>query len=282
MSRTRIVGHRGASGLVPYENTCEAFTHTAEVGAGWVELDVRRLGDGTLVVLHDPVFMGTPLSHLTLDGLRARTADLGFEVPTLDQALACCAGTVRVDIELKELGTESGVARSVREHLAPGDYVYTSFYDRVIAGLKLLDPEAQAGLLLGHPNPESPLLTRLTELYPVQRLMACGADFAAPNWRLLRMGFLRRVRAAGYPIWVWTVNDEAQIRRLLHAEVDAVITDLPDLGVQLRQALQPAPALAPAAESAPDQSSELASSPPCAAVEPRSPMSSLSWATSRR
>lgn len=251
LPRTHIVGHRGASALVEHENTLEAFARTAEVGAGWVEIDVRRLGDGTLVVHHDPLIQGTPLSHLTRDGLQRRASTLGFSVPTLEEALDFCAGRLGVDIELKEVGTEADAAALARRLLPAGSYVYTSFHDRVIAGLKLLDPEARAGLLLGHPNPEAPLLKRLTELYPLERLRSCGADFAAPNRMLVRMGLLRRLRAAGFPVWVWTVNDATRIRRLLQAGVEAIITDVPDLAVQLRDRIQ-SPAEAPLAVDGPE------------------------------
>ena len=109
-SRTRIVGHRGAKALVDHENTLHAFARTAEVGARWVELDVRRLGDGELVVFHDPVLDGKPLYAMGLDELRGRSRDRGYRVPTLDEALRFCAGRLRVDIELKELHTESASA----------------------------------------------------------------------------------------------------------------------------------------------------------------------------
>ena len=145
-SRTRIVGHRGAKALVDHENTLHAFARTAEVGARWVELDVRRLGDGELVVFHDPVLDGKPLYAMGLDELRGRSRDRGYRVPTLDEALRFCAGRLRVDIELKELHTEACVVAAAKRHLQVGDYVYTSFHDRVIAGLKLLDPAAPAGL----------------------------------------------------------------------------------------------------------------------------------------
>ena len=47
-----VIGHRGASAARP-ENTVEAFRHAAELGADWVELDVRRTADDALVVHHD-------------------------------------------------------------------------------------------------------------------------------------------------------------------------------------------------------------------------------------
>jgi glycerophosphoryl diester phosphodiesterase len=244
MARTRIAGHRGASGLVEHENTLEAFAKTAEVGAGWIELDVRRLHDGILAVLHDPELDGHPVGELTLPAVREISERLGYRVPTLAEALEHAAGKLCVDIELKELGTEDQVVEIARACMRPGTYVYSSFHDDVVRDLRRQDPDAQAGLLLGKPTPENRVRTRVSELYPTRRLRACNASFAAPNRQLLRAGFLRRMRSAGFDVWVWTVNDTKEMRRLLKAGVAGIITDRPDLAVQLRDEIQgPEPAL---------------------------------------
>ncbi|HOH18739.1 MAG TPA: glycerophosphodiester phosphodiesterase family protein, partial [Bacilli bacterium] len=48
-----IVAHRGASGLVPHENTLEAFQKAIDVGADCIELDVRKTKDQQIIVIHD-------------------------------------------------------------------------------------------------------------------------------------------------------------------------------------------------------------------------------------
>ncbi len=53
MNRVLVLGHRGAPALAP-ENTLESFRRALELGADGLELDVRRSGDGRLVVVHDP------------------------------------------------------------------------------------------------------------------------------------------------------------------------------------------------------------------------------------
>ena len=89
-------------------------------------------------------------------------------------------------------------------------------------------------MLLGAPH--GGLRLRFSELFPARRLRGCGARFVAPNWRLLRLGFLRRMRRAGFPVLVWTVNDSRQAQRLAAAGVAAIATDRPR---ELRFALEP-------------------------------------------
>jgi len=143
---TLVVAHRGASAVAP-ENTLEAFAKAIDLGADMVELDVRRSGDGGLVISHDPV--------------PARGA------PTLEQVFDLCAGRIALDVELKEPGLEADVLR-----VASGvDVVITSFLAEVVAETKRLRPDVRTGLLLGGETTSVPGAT--------------PADFLAPHVDLL-------------------------------------------------------------------------------------------------
>jgi glycerophosphoryl diester phosphodiesterase len=240
---TAIAGHRGASGLVPHENTLHAIARTAQVGARWVEIDVRRTSDGALVLHHDAACRGRSVGALTLLELRALAAETGLAVPTLAEALdEARRRGLSVDVELKEPGTEDAVVAETRAILSPEHYFYSSFHDEVVSGVKQRDPAGRAALLLGRPTLGASLTARLAELYPLARLRACRADLAAPHWRLVQLGVLPRLAAAGYPAWVWTVNRPSCLRWLLDREVAGIITDFPDRAVALRAERAPPPA----------------------------------------
>jgi glycerophosphoryl diester phosphodiesterase len=70
-----IIAHRGDHSVEP-ENSLAAFEAAVNAGADMIEFDVRRLGDGTLVVHHDPETGGRPLGELTF-------AAMHETVPTL-------------------------------------------------------------------------------------------------------------------------------------------------------------------------------------------------------
>src|SRR3954465_3236369 len=91
--QTRIFAHRGASARYT-ENTVMAFQGARDLGADWVELDVRRTADGALAVHHD--------AHLA-DGraiVELAAAALPPHVPLLAEALAACA-PMGVNVEIK-------------------------------------------------------------------------------------------------------------------------------------------------------------------------------------
>ncbi len=96
-----IIAHRGASKVCGEENTLLSFQRAIDLGCDFVELDVRRLHDGSLVCFHNSTVKGTALNALSLRELRERT---GLAVPTLQETARLCAGQIGLDVELKEVG----------------------------------------------------------------------------------------------------------------------------------------------------------------------------------
>ena len=194
---TLIAAHRGASSIAP-ENTLEAFEAAIAVGADMVEFDVRSTADGVLVAFHDPL---PPLSY---EELRPRP-------PRLEEVVEVCAGRIALDVELKEAGAE----RKVLEIVNPASFVVTSFLPDAVAEVKRLRPDVRVGLLLDR---------------NARAWDAASADFLAPHYTLLD-------RELPDDLVVWTVNDDADLRRCLDdPRVAVVITDDPERAVALKDA----------------------------------------------
>ena len=228
-----VIAHRGAS-AVEQDNSLEAFARAIELGADMVEFDIRRTKDGALVAFHDGAIQGRALAEYTHDEIAAVT---GVRPPLLEEILELTDGRVGLDVEFKEDGYVERVTATIRRHFEPEELVITSFADRVIAQVKESEPGIRTGLLVGLERPERLLRTRLSELFPVGRVRACGADYVAPHFKLADLGVLRRANSAGIPCLIWTVNDASQIEKYLRdPRVAAVITDRPEIAVPIRSA----------------------------------------------
>jgi glycerophosphoryl diester phosphodiesterase len=225
-----VVAHRGASaGAI--DNSLDAFARAIDLGADMVELDVRRTADDQLIAFHNASVRGRRIGVLTRAEIGAAT---GHVPPLLHDVLELTRGRIGLDVELKEGGY---VARVLASLDGTPDVVVTSFLDAVVAETKRLAPELRAGLLVGVGRTRQVVKTRLSELSPVPRARACGADLVAMHHALATLGALRRVAEAGFPVFVWTVNDEPQLRRFLaDPRVEAVITDVPAKALSLRDA----------------------------------------------
>jgi len=235
MKKTIIIAHRGAPTLAR-ENTIESFQRSIEFGADMIEFDVRRTKDRVLIAHHDAFMEGKPIRDLAYEEIRNMARDQGFPLATLEEILLYAKGKIKLDVELKEEGYEKEVVDLLSRHFSKDQFVVTSFRDSCIKRVKENDPEIKTGLVLGILKPSHLIFTRLSEFFPIRRFKKVRADLLVPNWELLKFGFLNRVKSKNVPVFVWTVNDEEMIRKLLHDDrVDGIITDRPHLAISLRQ-----------------------------------------------
>jgi glycerophosphoryl diester phosphodiesterase len=222
VNRPLIVAHRGVA-IGAAENSLESFAKAIDVGADMIEFDVRLTGDGELIAFHDSQINGVGLVKL----IRRQIADATGTQPALfAEILDLCAGKIKLDIELKEDGYIDRVVKILNDSTDLGQVIVTSFLPAALEQTKTLLPGVKTGLLVGVGSPKPYVRTRLRELYPVGTARRIGAAYIAPNWKLARLGVLRRASAAGMPCLVWTVNEDNLIRRFASdPRVKAIITD---------------------------------------------------------
>ena len=112
MSTPTVIAHRGFSAIAP-ENTLPAMQFAVDSGAEMVEFDVRITKDNQLVVIHDETVERTTngkglVSRHTLQELQTLDAGTWFsqtfsgtQVPSLNEVLQLCSGSVYMNIEIK-------------------------------------------------------------------------------------------------------------------------------------------------------------------------------------
>lgn len=242
VNRPLIFAHRGASKVAP-ENTLPAFEQAIALGADGVELDIQYTSDGKVVCIHNLTLEKTTngsgrVSAHTLAELRKLDAGAWFgaafagtRVPLLDEVLDLLKGKLLINIELKVLDTrQSGLGtdavKAVRQHGMTDQVVFSSFNPFALRGALREGPEFDGGLLLAS---DLPSWTRWT----VTRRFS-KANSLHPELKMVDAAYAAAAQRAGLPLRVWTVNEEADMRRMIDLGVDAIITDKPD---QLAQVL---------------------------------------------
>ncbi len=199
-----------------------------------IEFDVRRTKDDLLIVFHDERIQGKPVNDLAYEEIEQIAGHQGFHLPTVEEVLKWVRGRIKLDVELKEGGYEKKLAELLIRYLKEDQFVITSFNDSSLKIIKNDYPGIRIGLLLG--KSDALLWTRISEFFPMRRCKKAKADFLVAHFKLLRFGFLERVRRNHKSVFVWTVNDEETIWKWLNDErVCAIITDRPDLAVSLRE-----------------------------------------------
>jgi len=235
-----ISAHQGGSEDASPE-TYEAYKAAPASGAEYAEFDIRKVGDGTLVVYHDARAgpAGPPLASLSYGQLCDR---LEYQVPRVDEVMGLLAGRVRGHLDLKETGYEDEVIELALANFGPGNFVATSLQEASIARIRHQFPDERAALSLGRdlagvPWPRRALIRR-EELFPLPRVRSCQAGWVAANHKLARLGVIAQCHRNGIGVMVWTVNSGPLIDRfLVDPRIDVLITDRPRYAAGRRTAL---------------------------------------------
>lgn len=226
-----IIAHRGASGCAK-ENTLEAFQEAVERGADMVEFDVRRAGDGALVVIHDQEIGGRKIGDLTYEALNNISKDLGFHVPRLEEALALLKGKIKLDVELKEAGYEAEVIAQILKYFSQEDLIVTSFKKNSLRAIKNKYPEIKTGLLLGGRGESGKIIPAYFDgLFKFKNARKLGVDYVLPQWPLAILPvYLKKLRRTGVAVIVWTTANKKMAKKFFkNQNVSGVITDYPEL-----------------------------------------------------
>jgi glycerophosphoryl diester phosphodiesterase len=248
----RVFAHRGGAALAP-ENTIAAFDRGLATGADGFELDVQLSSDGFVVVCHDATLdrttdAGGPVASRTASelgrvdaGYRFVDADgrhpfrgRGVGVPTLREVLDRYKAVPTI-VEMKIDSAEMGRALAdVVRSAGAVDWVCAAGF-----GLRALRAarEALPGMASSACHTEVRLaLYRSWAGWPLRRPPFGGYQVPemAGMLRITSPRFIRHAHRAGLEVQVWTIDEEADMERLLEWGADGLISNRPDLAVQIR------------------------------------------------
>jgi glycerophosphoryl diester phosphodiesterase len=229
--------HRGG-GLEAEENTWPAFENAVALGYSHIETDVQASRDGVAVVFHDDTLERMAGRAVTIGALdwaelaQVRTRG-GNRLTRLDELLSAWPD-LHVNIEPKGDDAVMPIAEAVRRCNALRRVCIGSFEPRRVARLCAeLGPElcwspAHAGVLrlwlAGFGLPVGRLPFPVVQVPP--------AYYSVP---VVTKRFVAAAHARGIDVHVWTVDEEAEMERLIDLGVDGIMTDRPSL---LKQVLQ--------------------------------------------
>lgn len=236
---TKVIAHRGASGDAP-ENTMRAFEQAVLLGADGIELDVQLTRDGELVVIHDETLdrvttgTGRVYSH-TFAELRTLDAGSWFSscskperIPHLQEVFDLLAGRdMLLNVELKNdvvpyEGIEAKVCALLAEY--PDQRVLVSSFNHYsLRRIKHISPATNIALLYADGLVEPWLYA--------QRQKASALNPYYPN---IVPELVAGCRDAGIALYAWTVNREEDMKKMLTAGIDGIMTDYPARLVALR------------------------------------------------
>ncbi|HQY15006.1 MAG: glycerophosphodiester phosphodiesterase [Ilumatobacteraceae bacterium] len=219
--------HRGGASDVP-ENTMPAFQYAIDAGYRYVETDVQVTADGILVAFHDDDLSrtcGRPgrISDLPWSEVKTALVDGTAPIPLLEDMLGTWP-ELRVNIDCKTNTAEDALVTTLVRCAALDRVCVGAFSDRRMKRLTArlgdrlctaLSPGGVVALRFGRPRRPAANAAQV----PVQQ-----GPITVVNER-----FVRRAHALGIKVHVWTIDEPAEMHRLLDLGVDGIMTDKPQV-----------------------------------------------------
>ena len=231
-----VSAHRGSSLAAP-ENSLAAVEQAIEDGADYVEIDVQRTADGTIVVAHDADLMrvaGKPIVISQAQHAELMDVDIGSRfdpqfaqerLPTLEQVIDAVKGRIKLIVELKSYQADArqlvaDVVSILRKRQLIADAVVMSLKYDELREVARLAPEITVGFVA------SASLGDLTSL---------DVDFLAVSHSQATDLLIATAHSRGKEVFVWTVDDAKTASSMIDRGVDNLITNDP---ATIRQVLE--------------------------------------------
>ena len=227
--------HRGGAEEHP-ENSLAAFAHAVDLGFRYLETDVHLTADGVVLAFHDDSLdRVTDRSGLVAECTAAEIAEAriaGVEpIPTLDQLLDAFP-EIRINIDPKDDRVVDPLAEVLQRHAALDRVCLGSFSDRRLTGCRrLLGPD-----LCTSAGPMATARFRLSSLglpvgpgRPPRGPDCLQVPVRQSGIPLVDRRFVDHAHRRGQHVHVWTIDDPAEMHRLLDLGVDGLMTDRPSV-----------------------------------------------------
>jgi glycerophosphoryl diester phosphodiesterase len=242
LSHPIIFAHRGASAYAP-ENTLAAFELAVQQGADAIELDAKLSADGHAIAIHDTTVDRTTGAHgkvreMSLAKLRSLDAGSSFspkfhgeKIPLLEEIFESFGRRTFINVELSNHDTPRDdlvetVCMLVKKFNLQKRILFSSFHPRSLKKAGALLPEVPRGLLAND---------------GFRAMWVRSFIFYFGNYQALHPHIwttspqqVRRVHRLGRRVHVFTVNEEAHLRKFFRWGVDGIFTDDPPLALRVR------------------------------------------------
>jgi glycerophosphoryl diester phosphodiesterase len=217
IERPIVIAHRGAWLEAP-ENSVEAIRGALDVGADWVEVDLRTAADGTIVLAHDESVEGLVVRDCTVQELRA----VRSSVATLEEAIQAAAG-LGMNLEFKAPieDPESFLARVAYAIQGfRGSILVSSFWWQILEPSAGHMPGIERGVLSAHgydPDGRSALAFAIEK----------NVETVLPQDPAITEDLIHAAHSSGRTIIGWTVDSIERMKQLAGWGIDGIITNDP-------------------------------------------------------
>lgn len=221
LTKPLLISHRWVSDKGFTENTAEWILEAKYQGANMVEIDVYEDKDGTLVLSHDPDFkrlarVAKPIYELTNKEISEIFLPNNVKIPTLEEVLKLAKmRDIKLLIEPKIHGHEKNLFEELNKLLIAEDMVGSVMVHSLsmisLETIHKINPHIKTGYIV------------FGGIGGFDRIT--NVDFISLQETLATRGNIEAIHAGEKQVFVWTVNDSANVEKYMRLGADGIITD---------------------------------------------------------
>ncbi|MFC0301241.1 glycerophosphodiester phosphodiesterase [Virgibacillus soli] len=256
--RPLVMAHQGGLDLAP-SSTLEAFQNAANLGVDVIEFDLHITKDGHLVAIHDPTVDRTTdgtgrVNNLTLQEIKSLDAaahfqdingkysfkDKGVKIPTLEEIFQAIPN-MKWNIEIKDTNDPEQYRpiaeklwKTMQKYNLENNVLIVSFDQDIIEMVQ--DVSGGKAVVAGGRQEVTKFVLlhklRLNGLYR-KNVDAIEIPIQEGPINLMDKKLIRAANKQGIDVHYWTINDRNIMEQLLDLGADGIITDRPDILLDL-------------------------------------------------
>lgn len=217
------IAHRGASGHAP-ENTLPAFRLAIKQKADMIELDMHQTRDGHIVVLHDEYLKTGILTKKFIREMSLKEVrNINKNIPTLKDVLRLIKGKIKLNIEIKHgsdyyPNIERNVYMLLKKERMLFNVIISSFDIDCLKNLRKISDDIIIGFLYNKKDWNK----------AIKKAVALNAYSFHVSDKILSEELIAKAHKNRMRLFVYTINDGYEMRRVIELGVDGIFTDYSD------------------------------------------------------
>jgi glycerophosphoryl diester phosphodiesterase len=248
-----VIAHQGGDGVWPGE-TMFAYQHAADLGVDVLEMDIHITKDGKLILMHDETVDRTTdgtgeIESMTLDEIKKLDAaydwspDEGKTFPYRGQGLQVAAleevfsafPDKHMTIEIKK--TNASMAKPfcdlIRKHNMQDKVLVASFHDDRLKEFRAECPEVATSSAKNETTVFVLLTKPFLGSFYSPKFYSLQVPEESGGIKVMTESFVKAAHERNLAVEPWTINDAETMKRFIDWGVDGIITDRPDIMMEV-------------------------------------------------
>jgi glycerophosphoryl diester phosphodiesterase len=220
MSIPLVIAHRGDSSNA-LENSLESISRALSLSVDMIEIDIRRSRDNGLYVMHDALTGRTAGKNISIE--RATSEKIsrvkltnGEPVPALADVLRQVAGKCGLNLEIKSSGAGALTARHLLDSGYEGHVLVSSFHEDEVTAARRAMPLLPTSMIFD-----------VFAIRTIPSYLARGYTVVSLRKKTVNEGLVAACHEQGLRVYVWTVDEEAEMRKFISWGVDGIYSNRP-------------------------------------------------------